>query len=65
LRGLSLRVTAEPSGLSALAELIEPDVSPWMQTDFGRTNVGIWRVSIGLELGDGGKVNSCRSRNPS
>ncbi|MGI8311425.1 helix-turn-helix domain-containing protein [Saccharopolyspora hattusasensis] len=39
-----------------LAELIEADVSPWMQTNFGRTNVGIWRVSIGLELGDGGKA---------
>ncbi|MGW5050705.1 helix-turn-helix domain-containing protein [Actinokineospora sp. NPDC004072] len=41
---------------ATLAEQIEPDVSPWMQTNFGRTNVGIWRVSIGLEMGVGGKV---------
>jgi transcriptional regulator with XRE-family HTH domain len=40
------------------AELIEPDVSPWGQgqMQFGRTNVGIWRVAIGVELGHGGKV---------
>ncbi|MFD0200174.1 MULTISPECIES: helix-turn-helix domain-containing protein [Saccharothrix] len=41
---------------ASLAERVEPDVSPWMQTNFGRTNVGIWRVSIGLELGDAAKV---------
>ncbi|HVK24515.1 MAG TPA: helix-turn-helix transcriptional regulator [Actinokineospora sp.] len=39
-----------------LAERIEPDVSPWMQTNFGRTNVGIWRVGIGVELGEGAKI---------
>lgn len=44
---------------ASLAELIEADVSPWdgngtMQ--FGRTNVGIWRVAIGVELGHGAKV---------
>ncbi|XVS64603.1 helix-turn-helix domain-containing protein [Actinosynnema sp. CA-299493] len=41
---------------AALADRIEDDVSPWMQTNFGRTNVKIWRVSIGLELGQGAKV---------
>ncbi|SDC45395.1 helix-turn-helix domain-containing protein [Actinokineospora iranica] len=41
---------------AALAESIEPDVSPWMQTNFGRTNVGIWRVTIGTELGEGARV---------
>jgi transcriptional regulator with XRE-family HTH domain len=41
---------------AALAELIEDDVSPWAQTNFGRTNVGIWRVSIGVELGQGARV---------
>ncbi|SDC45365.1 Helix-turn-helix domain-containing protein [Actinokineospora iranica] len=41
---------------AALAELIESDVSSWMQMSFGRTNVGIWRVAIGVELGEGAKV---------
>ncbi|MEV7554639.1 helix-turn-helix transcriptional regulator [Amycolatopsis sp. NPDC089917] len=41
-----------------IAELIEPDVSPWplSMLVYGRTNVGIWKVSIGVELGDGPKV---------
>lgn len=39
-----------------LAELLDADTSPWMQTNFGRTNVGIFRVSIGVELGEGAKV---------
>ncbi|UOX85305.1 helix-turn-helix domain-containing protein [Amycolatopsis sp. FBCC-B4732] len=41
-----------------IAELIEPDVSPWplSMMVFGRTNVGIWKVSIGVELGDGPRV---------
>jgi transcriptional regulator with XRE-family HTH domain len=39
-----------------LAELIDADVSPWAQTNFGRTNVGIWQVTIGLELGMGARV---------
>jgi transcriptional regulator with XRE-family HTH domain len=38
------------------AEMIEPDVSDWGHVQFGRTNVGIWRVAIGVELGYGGKV---------
>ncbi|WP_439660587.1 helix-turn-helix domain-containing protein [Lentzea sp. HUAS TT2] len=46
---------------TALADRIEPDVSPWMQTNFGRTNVGIWKVSIGLELGAGAKVREIAS----
>ncbi|HEX8866584.1 MAG TPA: helix-turn-helix transcriptional regulator [Lentzea sp.] len=46
---------------ATLAERIEPDVSPWMQTNFGRTNVGIWKVSIGLELGAGAKVRELAS----
>jgi transcriptional regulator with XRE-family HTH domain len=41
---------------ASLAELIDADVSPWCQTNFGRTNVGIWRVSIGVELGEGARV---------
>lgn len=39
-----------------LARRIEPDVSPWGHMQFGRTNVGIWRVAIGVELGYGAKV---------
>jgi transcriptional regulator with XRE-family HTH domain len=46
---------------AALAELIEPDVSPWGNMQFGRTNVGIWRVAIGVELGQGGKVREIAS----
>jgi transcriptional regulator with XRE-family HTH domain len=41
---------------ASLAELIPADVSPWCQTNFGKTNVGIWRVSIGVELGYGAGV---------
>jgi hypothetical protein len=41
-----------------VAELIDVDVSPWPSgiMHFGRTNVGIWRVAIGTELGYGAKV---------
>jgi len=41
---------------ASLAEQLETDVSLWGQTNFGRTNVGIWRVAIELELGDPGKA---------
>ncbi|HEY0692629.1 MAG TPA: helix-turn-helix transcriptional regulator [Kribbella sp.] len=43
---------------AALAELVEPDVSPWPSgvMQFGRTNVGIFRVTIGVELGQGARV---------
>jgi len=41
---------------AALAELLDEDVSPWAQTMFGRTNVGIWAVTVGVELGYGAKV---------
>lgn len=42
----------------AIAERIEPDVSPWPAgiMQFGRTNAGIFWVSIGVELGQGPKV---------
>lgn len=39
-----------------LAETRDDDVFPWEGTNFGRTNVGIWRVAIGVEMGDGAKV---------
>jgi transcriptional regulator with XRE-family HTH domain len=42
-----------------LAELIDADVSPWsgnINMQFGRTNVRIWQVAIGVELGHGAKV---------
>jgi transcriptional regulator with XRE-family HTH domain len=43
---------------AAIAERIEPDVSPWPAgiMQFGRTNAGIFRVSIGVELGQGARV---------
>lgn len=43
---------------SAIAELVEPDVSPWPAgvMQFGRTNVGIFRVAVGVELGHGARV---------
>lgn len=43
----------------SLAELIDADVSPWagnVTMQFGRTNVGIWRVAIGVELGHRARV---------
>jgi transcriptional regulator with XRE-family HTH domain len=41
-----------------LAELVEPDTSPWPSgvMQFGRTNVAIFRVTIGVELGRGAQV---------
>ncbi|MCP2258853.1 Helix-turn-helix domain-containing protein [Streptoalloteichus tenebrarius] len=45
-----------------LAETIEADVSPWMNTNFGRENTNIWKVSVGLELGDGAKAAELASR---
>jgi transcriptional regulator with XRE-family HTH domain len=41
-----------------LAELVEPDVSPWPSgvMQFGRTNVDIFRVGVGVELGQGARV---------
>lgn len=43
---------------AAVAELIEPDTSPWPSgvMQFGRTNVGIFKVTIGVELGQGARV---------
>lgn len=40
------------------AERIEPDVSPWPAgvMQFGRTNVGIFKVTVGVEMGQGAKV---------
>jgi transcriptional regulator with XRE-family HTH domain len=41
---------------SALADRMEEEVGSFGRLWFGRTNVGIWRVSIGAEFGDGPKV---------
>jgi transcriptional regulator with XRE-family HTH domain len=41
---------------AAIARPMEADASPWMQLQFGRTNVGIWSVAIGVELGHGARV---------
>lgn len=42
----------------AIADRVEPDTSPWPAgiMQFGRTNAGIFRVSIGVELGQGPRV---------
>ncbi|WP_459706405.1 helix-turn-helix domain-containing protein [Actinophytocola sp. KF-1] len=47
-----------------LAESIEPDVSPWPSgiMQFGRTNVGIFAVAVGVEVGDGARVAEAASR---
>jgi transcriptional regulator with XRE-family HTH domain len=41
---------------AGIANVIDTDDQPWTQTDFGRSNVGIWRVSIAVELGHGALV---------
>jgi transcriptional regulator with XRE-family HTH domain len=41
---------------ASLAEAMDLDVSPFADLRFGRTNVGIWRVAIAVELGDGARV---------
>ncbi|MGA6166524.1 helix-turn-helix domain-containing protein [Amycolatopsis magusensis] len=43
---------------AGLAEEIEADVSDWPASmmAFGRTNVAIWKTSIGVELGEGAGV---------
>jgi hypothetical protein len=47
---------------AAMAALIDTDDRPWTLTDFGRANVGIWRVAIGVELGyTGGKITELAS----
>lgn len=38
------------------ANRLDTEVGTFAWTWFGRTNVGIWRVGIGLELGEGPKV---------
>ncbi|WP_215545218.1 helix-turn-helix domain-containing protein [Amycolatopsis sp. CA-230715] len=45
-----------------LAAIIDTDDRPWTRTDFTRTNVDIWRVSIGVELGYGPKVAELAQR---
>jgi transcriptional regulator with XRE-family HTH domain len=40
----------------AVADGLEAEVGSFAMMWFGRTNVGIWRASIGLELGDGASV---------
>jgi transcriptional regulator with XRE-family HTH domain len=46
------------SEAAQLAESIEPDVSPWPSgiMQFGRTNVGIFTVGVGVELGHGARA---------
>jgi transcriptional regulator with XRE-family HTH domain len=48
---------------AAVAELIEPDVSPWPSgiMQFGRTNVGIFRIAVSVELGNGARVRELAS----
>jgi transcriptional regulator with XRE-family HTH domain len=41
---------------SAIADRLDDEVGTFGRAYFGRTNVGIWRVSIGVELGDGASV---------
>jgi len=38
------------------ANRLDTEVGTFVWMWFGRTNVGIWRVGVGLELGDGPKV---------
>lgn len=45
-----------------LAHRIDTDDEPWTLTDFGRSNVAIWRVSLGVELGEGAKVAELAKR---
>lgn len=47
---------------ATIADLIEPDVSAWGSLQYGRTNVGIWRVAIGVELGHGAKVSEIAAK---
>jgi transcriptional regulator with XRE-family HTH domain len=39
-----------------VANRLDPEVGTFAWVWFGRTNVGIWRVAVGVELGDGPKV---------
>lgn len=39
-----------------IAQSVAPDVSAWGSLQFGRTNVGIWRIAINVELGHGARV---------
>ncbi|HEY3480577.1 MAG TPA: helix-turn-helix domain-containing protein [Streptomyces sp.] len=43
---------------AAIAERLGPDTSPWPSgiMQFGRTNAGIFRVTIGVELGEGARI---------
>ncbi|MBE1469665.1 hypothetical protein [Kibdelosporangium phytohabitans] len=50
------RAEAHLAEAGGIAETIDTDDEPWTRTDFGRTNVNIWRVAIGVELGYGAKV---------
>ena len=40
----------------ALADRLDDEVGAFASLEFGRTNVGIWRVSLATELGEGGRV---------
>ncbi|MBN6036648.1 helix-turn-helix domain-containing protein [Amycolatopsis sp. 195334CR] len=39
-----------------LTNVTDAEDKPYRPSDFGRSNVGIWRVTIGVELGYGAKV---------
>lgn len=41
---------------TAVASRLDAEVGTFANAWFGRANVGIWRVAIGLELGDGASV---------
>lgn len=41
---------------NAVADRLDVEVGGFAQVWFGKTNVGIWRTTLGLEFGDGAKV---------
>jgi transcriptional regulator with XRE-family HTH domain len=40
----------------AIADRLDGEVGTFAKIWFGRTNVGIWRVTVGVELGEGARV---------
>jgi transcriptional regulator with XRE-family HTH domain len=54
--GRSIDAATHLDEADAIAHRIDTDDQPWRLTDFGRTNVAIWRVAIGVELGEGARV---------
>ena len=62
VRGDTDAVDMHLNEAETFANTLDTEASPWGVLEFGRANVGIWRVAIGVEMGIGAKVAELAER---